>query len=200
MAGWKHFEEIAAWQHSRQVKLRIYALLERPTIMRDVKLSTQLRESARSAPSNIAEGFGRFGNKEFARFARMSKGSLHESLNHLIDAKDQRMISADELVMERHHIEKAINAVTGLIRHLETSKEPDRNQPRTRNPKPRTVTPNPNPNPNPNPEQNQTRNPEPVTRNQKNGRVRRRSATRPNDSPTGVELGELPLPAIASCR
>ena len=86
MAGWKRFEEIAAWQHSHRVKLRLYTLLERSKIKRDIKLTTQLRESARSAPSNIAEGFGRFGNKEFARFARMSKGSLHESLNHLIDA------------------------------------------------------------------------------------------------------------------
>jgi len=45
----------------------------------------------------------RFGNKEFARFARMSKGSLHESLNHLIDARDQRMITSDELLIEEHH-------------------------------------------------------------------------------------------------
>jgi four helix bundle protein len=134
MAGWKRFEEIAAWQHSHRVKLRVYKILERPRIRRDVKLSTQLREAARSAPSNIAEGFGRFGNKEFARFARISKGSLHESLNHLIDARDQRMISADELLLEEHHIRKAIDTVTGLIRHLETSKEPDRNLRRTRNP------------------------------------------------------------------
>ena len=143
MAGWKHFEEIAAWQHSQRVKLRVYTLLERPKIRRDLKLSAQLRESARSAPSNIAEGFGRFGNKEFARFARMSKGSLHESLNHLIDARDQRMITSDELLIERHHIEKAISAVTGLIRHLETSKEPDRNKPRTTNPNPTEPDPEP---------------------------------------------------------
>ena len=126
MAGWKHFEEIAAWQHSHRVKLRVYELLERPRIKRDIKLSTQLREAARSAPSNIAEGFGRFGNKEFARFARMSKGSLHESLNHLIDARDQRMITRDELLIEEHHIKKAINAVTGLIRHLERTDGPNR--------------------------------------------------------------------------
>ena len=60
MAGWKRFEEIAAWQHSYRVKLRVYTLLERPKVKRDLKLTTQLRESARSAPSNIAEGFGRF--------------------------------------------------------------------------------------------------------------------------------------------
>ena len=141
MAGWKDFREIAAWQHSDGAKLRIYALLERPKIQRDFKFATQLREAARSAPANIAEGFGRFGNKEFARFARIAKGSLHESLNHLIDARDQRMITEDELLIEEHHIKKAINAVTSLIRHLETTKEPrqergtePRTGPRTSNP------------------------------------------------------------------
>ena len=152
MAGWKDFREIAAWQHSQRVKLRVYQLLERPKIRCDVKLSTQLRESARSAPSNIAEGFGRFGNKEFARFARISKGSLHESLNHLIDARDQRMITEDELMIEEHHIKKAIDAVTGLIRHLETTKGP-----REPEPEPEPGTPNQNPT-EPDPEDG-TRNP-----------------------------------------
>jgi four helix bundle protein len=124
MAGWKSFEEIAAWQHSRAVKQRVYVLLKRPALHRDVKLATQLRESARSAPGNIAEGFGRFGNKEFARFSRIAKGSLHESLNHLINACDQNMITEDELKVERHHINKAIDSVTGLIRHLERTKGP----------------------------------------------------------------------------
>lgn len=131
MAGWKDFREIAAWQHAETAKIRVYALLERPKIRRDFRLATQLREAARSAPANLAEGFGRFGNKEFARFARIAKGSLHESMNHLIDAKDQRLITKEELLIEEHHIKKAINAVTGLIRHLETSKEP---LPRTKNP------------------------------------------------------------------
>ena len=102
---------------------------------RDFRLANQLREAARSAPANIAEGFGRFGNKEFARFARIAKGSLHELVNHLIDARDQRMITEDELLVEEHHVKKAINAVTGLIRHLETTKGPERGtEPRTKNP------------------------------------------------------------------
>ena len=60
-----------------------------------------------------------------ARFARIAKGSAHEVLNHLIEARDQRLITEDELMIEEHHVRKAINAMTGLIRHLETSKEPE---------------------------------------------------------------------------
>lgn len=85
-----------------------------------------------SVPANIAEGFGRFGNKEFARFARIAKGSAHEVLNHLIEARDQRLITEDELMIEEHYIRKSINAITGLIRHLEPNQEPG-----TRNPEPK---------------------------------------------------------------
>jgi hypothetical protein len=55
------------------------------------------------------------------------------------------MITEDELLIEEHHIKKAINAVTGLIRHLEATKEPvpePRTEPRTeRRTKPRTRNP-----------------------------------------------------------
>jgi len=124
MAGWKHFEEIAAWQHAQAMKLRVYTLLEKRHIRRDVKFAAQLRGAASSAPANIAEGFGRFGNKEFARFARIAKGSEQEVRNHLIDTRDRRYTD-DELQVEAHYVRKAINAVTGLIRHLETTKGPE---------------------------------------------------------------------------
>jgi hypothetical protein len=63
--------------------------------------------SARSSPANIAEGFGRFGNKEFARFVRIARGSQEEVLNHFIDARDQLMLTEDELMIEEHHVRGA---------------------------------------------------------------------------------------------
>ena len=105
MAGWNDFREIAAWQHAQEVKLRVYALLDRPRIRRDFEYANQLRAAARSGPANIAEGFGRFGNKEFARFVRIAKGSEQEVLNHLIDARDQRLLTDDELMVEASHPE-----------------------------------------------------------------------------------------------
>jgi four helix bundle protein len=124
MAGWKDFREIAAWQLANQVKLRVYSILERPTLKRNFSFRDQLADAARSAPSNIAEGFGRFGNKEFARFARIAKASEIEVLNHLVDARDQRLISDDQLMIEEHHVRRALNAIVGLIRHLESTPDP----------------------------------------------------------------------------
>jgi four helix bundle protein len=123
MAGWKDFREIAAWRLSHDVKCRVDAFLERPDVQRKYRFRDQLADSARSAPGNIAEGFGRFGNKEFARIA---KGSLIEVLNHMIDSQDQRLITRDELLIHEHAIRRALKATVGLIRHLESTPDPPR--------------------------------------------------------------------------
>ena len=136
MAGWKDFRDIAAWRLSRDVKLRVDVFLERPEVRRKYKFCDQLADSARSAPSNIAEGFGRFGDKEFARYSRIAKGSLIEVLNHLVDAQDQRLLTKDEFVVHERHIRKALKATVGLIRHLETSPDPPRKPKENKEPEP----------------------------------------------------------------
>ncbi len=75
MAGWKDFREIAAWQSARDLKIRVDEFLQRPNIKSKYRLYDQLYAAVRSGPSNIAEGFGKYGNKEFARYARIAKGS-----------------------------------------------------------------------------------------------------------------------------
>jgi four helix bundle protein len=119
MAGWKHFREIAAWQHARALKLKADEFLKRPQFKQQFKFCDQLSDAARSGPRNIAEGFGRFGNKEFARFVRIAKGSEAEVLNHFIDARDQELITEEELKSAELLALKAMKAAVGLIKHLE---------------------------------------------------------------------------------
>lgn len=126
MAGWKDFREIVAWQLAEQVKLRVYSFVERPIVRRHFGFADQLSEAARSAPANIAEGFGRYGNKEFARFARIAKASEIEVLNHLIDARDRRLLTQDQFLIEEQYVRKALKAVVGLIHHLESTPDPPR--------------------------------------------------------------------------
>lgn len=136
MAGWKDFREIAAWRYARDLKLRVDEFLDRPQVRTKYRLRDQLSDAARSAPTNIAEGFGRFGNREFARYARIAKASEVEVLNHLIDLRDLRLISEDELMLSEHTAKKAINAAVGLIRHLETTPDPPRPAKREKKPNP----------------------------------------------------------------
>ena len=123
MAGWRHFRDIAAWQHARALKLKADEFLRRPQFKHQYKFCDQLSDSARSGPRNIAEGFGRFGNKEFARFVRIAKGSEAEVLNHFIDAHDQQLISDDDLKSGEIAALKAMKAAVGLIKHLEESRD-----------------------------------------------------------------------------
>ena len=134
MAGWKDIREIAAWRYARDVKIRVDEFLERPNVRRKYRLSEQLSDAARSGPSNIAEGFGKFGNKEFARYARIAKGSEIEVLNHLIDLRDQRLISDDEMLSSEHDVRRALKAIVGLIRHLENTPDPPRPPKREKEP------------------------------------------------------------------
>ena len=82
-------------------------------------------EAARSAPSNIAEGFGTGGNKVFANYARIAKGSVIEVLNHIIDARDQDLLTEPEFLDRQREILKAVKTTVGLI------EEPRASQPTT---------------------------------------------------------------------
>ena len=124
MAGFKDFREIGAWQLARELKLLAYELTSRPEVAKDFKFRDQLNDAARSAPRNIAEGFARFRHKEFAQFARIAKGSEGEVLNHCIDAVDSGYLSKEDCVRFEHAAKKALKAVNGLIRYLESTPDP----------------------------------------------------------------------------
>ena len=99
---WKDFREIAAWQRAEQLKLRV-------------------------THSSIDQRCGgRFGNKEFAKFARIAKASQLEVFNHFIDARDLRLLTNDQFLIEEHYVKIALKTTVGLIRHLESSRDPPR--------------------------------------------------------------------------
>jgi four helix bundle protein len=124
MAGFRDFREIAAWRLSREVKLLAYALLERSQVARDFEFRDQLRDASRSAPRNIAEGFARYKHKEFAQFVRVAKGSMGEVLDAFIDAVDNGYITPAEFAQYEHACKKALGAINGLIRYLESTPDP----------------------------------------------------------------------------
>jgi four helix bundle protein len=71
-------KELKIWKESMDLVVEIYNLTKRFPEEERFGLISQMRRSALSVPSNIAEGAGRGGSKEFARFLAIAKGSASE--------------------------------------------------------------------------------------------------------------------------
>ena len=70
------FEDLDCWKKSRELCARIYALTNLEPFVRDYSLKDQILRSSGSVMDNIAEGFGRGGNKEFVQFLFYAKGHV----------------------------------------------------------------------------------------------------------------------------
>lgn len=83
----KSYKELIVWQKSIDLAKEIYKLTESFPKNEIYGLSSQIRRSAVSVPSNIAEGYGRRTQKEFTQFLAIAYGSLLELETQLILSK-----------------------------------------------------------------------------------------------------------------
>ncbi len=95
MATFKRFEDIQAWQKARLVTRKVYQLTGAGRFARDFGLRDQIQRASISIMANIAEGFGRHSDKEFAHYLNMSHGSAAEVQSHLYVALDLKYIDQD---------------------------------------------------------------------------------------------------------
>jgi four helix bundle protein len=84
------------WQKARELTRDLYAISKQGNFARDFGLREQIRRAAVSVMSNIAEGFERRGDREFARFLSIAKGSAGEVRAQLYAALDQGYLSRTE--------------------------------------------------------------------------------------------------------
>ena len=94
------------WEKAHQFTLETYKVTARFPKEELYGLTSQLRRASASVAANIAEGFGRGGNVELARFLQIAIGSAYEVEYHILLAKDLGLITkeANEL-LEVHIIE-----------------------------------------------------------------------------------------------
>lgn len=119
MSVFRNFTEIVAWQKARINTKSIYEITQKKPFNNDFGLRDQIRRSAVSTMSNIAEGFGRKGDKEFARFLDIAIGSVFETQSHLFVALDIGYITKEEFarVFEQcNEVFRLINSLRGYLR------------------------------------------------------------------------------------
>lgn len=88
----KSFEEIFAWQKSKELTLKIYEVFRQ---CKDASFRNQIERASVSIMNNVAEGFERQTNKEFRNFLYIAKGSAGEVRSMLSLALDLGYISED---------------------------------------------------------------------------------------------------------
>jgi four helix bundle protein len=112
------FTELEVWKKARTVKKTIEALTKSFPADEKFRLTDQILRSVRSINANIAEGHGRFTYKDQLHFCILARGSLSETLNHLIDAFDCSYIEEAKLTQFKHQIDEVGKLLNGYITYL----------------------------------------------------------------------------------
>jgi len=100
------FEDLEVWQLSSALSAEIARLVKLLPKQERFELADDLLRAARSIPSNISEGFGRFHFAEKIQFYNITKGSTLEVQNHLVEARNNNYIdeSTYEYFAKKYHI------------------------------------------------------------------------------------------------
>jgi four helix bundle protein len=112
-----NYKELKIWQRSVDLAVRIYKETQKFPKEEQYGLTSQIRRSAVSIPSNIAEGAGRNSRKEFNNFLGVSHGSSCELETQLIIA--QRVELLDEVILES--LQQQISEIQKMTRGLKDS-------------------------------------------------------------------------------
>lgn len=108
-----NYERLTLWQKSRLLVKEIYVLTKNFPLEEKFALTDQIRRAVVSVASNIAEGSGRFSEKEKLHFLSVAYGSLTEVSCQLTLASDLEMISGEDYGILREQIEELARIMSG---------------------------------------------------------------------------------------
>ncbi|OGX27494.1 MAG: four helix bundle protein [Omnitrophica WOR_2 bacterium RIFCSPHIGHO2_02_FULL_48_11] len=113
------FEDIQAWQEARILVKSLYRIIKNNNEMnKDIRFRSQITSAAISIMSNIAEGFSRKSNKEFAQFLFIAKGSTAEVQSQLYVALDLGYIDEKQFKETYAMSDKIARLVSKFITYL----------------------------------------------------------------------------------
>lgn len=118
MSNFDSFEEINSWKKAREFNKRIYLITENPNFKKDFDFVRQIRRASISITSNIAEGFERNSDKEFAHFLYIAKASAGEVRSQIYLAFDLNYITEQEFNTLLESITEISKLLSGFIKYL----------------------------------------------------------------------------------
>ena len=112
------FTKLKVWQKSHTFTVNLYKITNSFPVEERYGLTNQLRRAAISIESNLAEGCGRNGDKEFSRFVDIAQGSAYEVRCQIFVARDLKYISTEKFNMLDEKITEISRMLNSLNQNL----------------------------------------------------------------------------------
>lgn len=113
------FEELELWKRVREFKKEVRVISKLFPPDEKFRLTDQIIRSSRSINALISEGHGRFTYPDQIHYCIQARGSLTETINHLIDALDEGYISEEQLSIFKQKgkaLERLLNGYLAFLR------------------------------------------------------------------------------------
>lgn len=117
------FEDLELWKKVRIFKNEISSLARLFPSEEKFRLSDQILRSSRSINALITEGHGRFTYPDQIHFCIQARGSLAETVNHLIDAFDEQYITEEQLLISKEKAKEIERLLNGYIVFLRKKRD-----------------------------------------------------------------------------
>jgi four helix bundle protein len=115
-------ENLEVWNKAVDFAVEVIDTVENiSTDRRHYRLLEQIEASSTSIAMNIAEGKGRFSNKEFIQYCYIARGSLYETMTLLEIFRRKRWISDDQYAQLESSGKEIVSMIKGLINSISTS-------------------------------------------------------------------------------
>ncbi|MEO5787974.1 four helix bundle protein [Gelidibacter sp.] len=121
MAHFSSFEDLEVYKEATLFCDDIWNIIQNTSLQKDYKLREQINGSSGSIMDNIAEGFGRGGNKEFIMFLGYSRGSCSESKAQLLRAYRREHISEETYHVLNNKAQNLLDQLSKFINYLKKS-------------------------------------------------------------------------------
>jgi four helix bundle protein len=118
MTGSKNYRDLIAWQKAMGLAVEVYRVTRDLPKEELYGLVAQMRRAGVSVASNIAEGEGRWNDKEFAHFLRIANGSLRELETQVLLCEHIGYITAEVGAAVLEQTTEVSRIIAGLIRSL----------------------------------------------------------------------------------
>jgi four helix bundle protein len=112
------YKKLKVWEDAHKFTIDIYNITHKFPNSEQYGLTSQIRRSSSSIPTNIVEGCGQLDNGNLIRFLGIAKGSAFEVEYQLLLAKDLKYINEKDYDELNEKIQKIISMLTNLIKSL----------------------------------------------------------------------------------